>query len=124
MTSPDDAIRARRHLSNKIIAAHDAERLRALFIPDAKVIVGDGALIIGSDSIVQAFASQFSEIGFIAYERHTETIQVDSAGDRAAEHGRWLGRWTDAVSLAGTYLAVWRRVVGQWRIESELYVTL
>ena len=26
--------------------------------------------------------------------------------------------------MAGTYLAVWRKVSGQWVIESELYVTL
>ncbi len=26
--------------------------------------------------------------------------------------------------MSGTYLAVWRKVTGQWVIESELYVTL
>lgn len=29
-----------------------------------------------------------------------------------------------ALSTPGAYLAVWRKVTGQWAIESELYVTL
>ena len=45
------------------------------------------------------------------------------ASQRAAESGRWTARWTGE-TLGGTYLAVWRKVTGQWVIESELYVTL
>jgi hypothetical protein len=51
--------------------------------------------------------------------RTTQRVDVDAAGERAAEHGHWVG----AVQ-SGSYLAVWRRVTGQWVIESELYVTL
>lgn len=121
MTAPDDAIRARRKLTNKLIAAHEAARLRPFFSADAKVIVGDGGLILGADEVVAAFASQFAEPGFTAFVRETETVELDVAGTRAAERGRWTvaGR-----ALGGTYLAVWRKVTGQWVIESELYVTL
>jgi ketosteroid isomerase-like protein len=123
MTTPEDAVRARRRLTNKLIAAHDASRLRPFFTPDVKLIVGDGDLILGVEAVLQAFAAQFVEPGFGAYVRETETVQVDASGGRAAEHGRWTGRWADR-GMGGTYLAVWRKVTGQWVIESELYVTL
>ena len=119
MTAPEDAIRARRKLTNKFIAAREAERLRPFFTPDAKVIPGNGGLIQGADSIVAAFAGQFREPGFVAYMRTAETVELDAAGERAAEHGRWSGN-----GMSGTYLAVWRKVTGQWAIESELFVTL
>jgi len=121
VTAPADAIRARRRLTNKLIAAHEAARLRPFFAPDVKVIVGDGGLILGADEVIAAFAAQFADPGFTAYVRETEAVEIDAAGQRAAERGRWTvtGR-----TLGGTYLAVWRKLTGQWVIESELYVTL
>ena len=50
-------------------------------------------------------------------------MTVDASGLRAAERGRWVGTWGDR-SMAGAYLATWRKVTGQWIIENELYVTL
>ena len=55
MTTPDEAIRARRKLTNKLIASHEAARLRPFFAPDVKLIVGDGALIMGVDEVIAAF---------------------------------------------------------------------
>lgn len=123
MTAPEDAIRARRKLTNKLIAARASGRLRPFFMADVKLIVGDGALILGADEVIAAFAAQFAEAGFVDYVRETERVDLDVAGGRAAEAGRWVGRWRDR-ETGGTYLAVWRKVTGQWVIESELYVTL
>ncbi len=123
MTTPEDAIRARRKLTNRLIAAHDAGRMRPFFTTDVKLIVGDGTLIIGVDSVIEAFAGQFRDPAFHTYVRHTVTVAFDSVGGRAAEAGRWTAHWT-GVEMAGPYLAVWRKVTGQWQIESELYVTL
>ena len=50
-------------------------------------------------------------------------MELDADDGCAAEQGRWTARWTGQES-SGTYLAVWRKVTGQWVIESELYVTL
>ncbi len=123
MTAPEDAIRARRKLTNKLIAAHQAQRLRPFFAADVKLIVGDGDLILGADAVIAAFASQFADPAFGTYIRETERVELDRLGDRAAEAGRWTARWTGK-QMSGTYLAVWRKVTGQWVIESELYVTL
>jgi ketosteroid isomerase-like protein len=119
VTAPEDAIRARRRLTNKLIASRDAARLRPFFMADARLITGDGGLILGADAIVEAFAAQFREPGFVAYVRTPDTVELDQAGERAAETGRWTGN-----GVSGAYMAAWRRVVGQWAIESELFVTL
>jgi hypothetical protein len=119
VTAPEDAIRARRRLTNKLIASRDAARLRPFFVADARLITGDGGLILGADAIVEAFAAQFREPGFVAYVRRPDTVELDQAGERAAETGRWTGN-----GVSGAYMAAWRKVVGQWAIESELFVTL
>lgn len=124
MTSPQDAIRARRKLTNRLIAAKDAARLTPFFDPAVVVIVGDGALIAGRQQVIAAFAAQFAQAGFQAYRRETDRVTLDAAGQRAAEHGRWTGTWKDAEPITGDYLAVWKKVTGQWVIEQELYVTL
>ena len=124
MPSPDAAIRARRKLTNRLIAAHDALRLRPHLTDDILVIVGDGDLIQGADAVVAAFARQFADPGFIDYLRTTETVELAHDGRRAAETGRWVGRWKGGVEMSGTYMASWRENRGQWLLERELYVTL
>ena len=119
MTAPQDAIAARRRLTNKLIAARDAVRLRPFFAADARPIPGGGGLILGADAIVEAFAGQFREPGFVAYLRTPESIEIDAGGEHAAETGRWTGN-----GMSGAYMAAWRKVTGQWVIESELFVTL
>jgi ketosteroid isomerase-like protein len=123
VTTPEDAIRARRRLTNKIIAAHEAARLKPFFAPDVRLIAGDGTLILGADEVVKAFAAQFADPDFVTYVRTPETVELDAADDRAAERGRWQADWNGS-AMAGAYLAVWRKSLGQWIIESELYVTL
>ncbi len=119
MATPEDAIAARRRLTNKLIAGREAQRLRPFFLADAKLITGDGGLILGADAIVEAFAAQFREPGFVPYVRTPDRIEPDAAGERAAETGRWTGG-----GVSGAYMAAWRKVTGQWLIESELFVTL
>ncbi|MDB5439561.1 MAG: hypothetical protein JWM33_1988 [Caulobacteraceae bacterium] len=124
MPSPEDAIRARRKLTNRLIAAHDAARLRPHMTDDMVVIVGDGALIQGADAVAAAFAAQFADPGFITYLRTTETVELAADGRRAAEAGRWVGTWKGGVQMSGSYMAAWRESRGQWLLERELYVTL
>jgi len=124
MTTPQDAIAARRKLTNRLIAGKDARRLAPFFSPDIKVIAGDGSLILGALDVLAAFASQFADPDFGTYERTTARIELDADGARAAEHGTWIGTTRGAPDQAGAYLATWRKVTGQWVIENELFITL
>lgn len=124
MPAPDIAIRAKRKLTNRLIAAHDSARLRPHLTDDMLLIVGDGDLIRGAEAVVAAFASQFADPAFIAYVRTTETVELADDARRAAETGRWVGSWKGGVEVGGVYLAAWRERRGQWLLERELYVTL
>jgi ketosteroid isomerase-like protein len=123
VTTPEDAIRARRRLTNKLIAAHDAARLTPFFVADARLIGGEGGLLLGRDAILKAFAEQFADPTFGDYVRTPETVDIDYTGTRAAETGQWVAHW-EGGGMSGRYMAAWRKVTGQWVIESELFVTL
>lgn len=127
MITPEDAIRARRKLTNKLIAAHDAARLKPFLDPAINLISGDGSILVGAAAVLGAFEAQFRDPAFITYVRTPDSVRPDAAGNRAAEAGGWIAKWRGAqgeVAMSGTYLACWRKVVGQWVIESELYITL
>ncbi len=124
MPRPDGAIRAKRKLTNRLIAAHDAARLRPHLADDMLLIVGHGDLIQGGDAVVAALAGQFADRAFVTYERTTETVELAEDGHRAAETGRWVGTWKGGVEVSGVYMAAWRLARGQWLLERELYVTL
>ena len=124
MPNPEIAVRAKRKLTNRLIAAHDAARLRPHLSDDMILIVGDGDLIQGADAVVAAFAGQFADDRFIAYVRTTQAVEIAADGDRAAETGRWVGTWKGGVEMSGVYMAAWRMSRGQWLLERELYVTL
>lgn len=123
MVVPEDAIRARRRLTNKLIAARASTRLAPFFMIDARLIGGEGGLLLGRDAILAAFAQQFADPSFGDYVRTPDRVQIDHNGARAAESGAWTARW-DGGGMSGAYMAAWRKVTGQWVIESELYVTL
>jgi len=124
MPAHDIAIRAKRKLTNRLIAARDAARLRPHLADDMLLIVGDGELIRGADAVVAAFASQFADAAFVAYARTTDTVELADDGRRAAETGRWVGSWKGGARMSGVYMAAWRENRGQWLLERELYVTL
>ena len=124
MLTPDDAIRAKRKLTNRLIAARDAARLRLHMTDDMLLIVGDGGLIQGAEAVAAAFAAQFADPAFIDYVRTADTVTLAADGARAAESGRWVGRWKGGVEVSGLYMAAWREHRGQWLLERELYVTL
>jgi ketosteroid isomerase-like protein len=127
MTVPEDAVRARRRLTNRLIAAKDAARLKPFLDPAMTLIAGDGSVLSGAAAVLAAFDAQFRDPGFVAYVRTTAEVTLDAAGSRAAETGAWTALWRGSdgdTAMAGTYLACWKKQVGQWVLESELYITL
>lgn len=125
MTAPADAILARRRLTNKLIAAKEALRLKPFFDPAVLVIVGDGGRISGAQAVVDAFAAQFEDTDFLSYVRTPGEVAVAEDGERAAERGSWVAvSRTRGEHTSGWYLAAWKKVRGQWLIESETFVTL
>src|ERR1700760_3728882 len=105
MPAPDVAIRAKRKLTNRLIAAHDAARLRPHMTDDMVLIAGDGDLIQSAEAVTGAFAGQFADPQFITYIRTTQAVELAADGRRAAETGHWVGTWKGGIKRGGTYLA-------------------
>lgn len=82
MLTKDIAVRAKPKLTNRLIAAHDAARLRPHLTDHMMLIAGDGDLTDGRDAVVTAFACQFTASGSITYERSTTSIEITDDGQR------------------------------------------
>ena len=78
---------------------------------------------MGAPAIIAAFEAQFADPSFVTYLRTTQSVTLAADGNRAAEAGTWLATWKDG-EASGPYLAAWKKVVGQWVIESETFVTV
>ena len=123
----DNAIRQQRRRTNKLIADHEAERLRPFFDPKVTVIAGDGSVISGIDALIERFTSFFDDPTFITFDRKADTVVIDGKGARAAERGDWVASWngpSGTMTSGGQYQAVWRKSQTQWVLESELYIAL
>lgn len=131
--SPSSAdIRAIRRLRldyNAAMAARDMTPVLNLFDPDYHMIRGaSGVAVAGAESIGAALKDDATrDPGFVAYERITGRIDIGSGGQRAAEQGRWVGRWNEPdgkMELTGVYLAMWVKTAGRWTVKSEAFVAL
>ena len=66
-----------------------------------------------------AMRAQFGRRPDTKWERDFTRVRLLEVWDVASEKGNWAGSWTDpdgAVRFARSYLALWRRVAGAWRI--------
>ncbi|MBM3533004.1 MAG: nuclear transport factor 2 family protein [Alphaproteobacteria bacterium] len=125
--SDENAIRQQRRRTNKLIADHEAERLRPFFDPKVTVIAGDGSVILGLEDLIGRFESFFRDPTFIAFDRKAETVILDKQGARASERGDWVASWhgpSGTMTSGGQYQAVWKKAQNQWVLESEHFIAL
>ena len=124
-STDEQLIREARARSNAAIAAHDPAAMARLWMDDIHVVRSTGAQVAGRAANQQRMAQQFATRPDTIYIRQPSTIDVYLPWAIASERGEWTGRWTEPdgkVETAGTYMAQWRRVDGQWLIQAELYV--
>jgi ketosteroid isomerase-like protein len=119
-------IRAARAFSNQSIKRRNLLGVGNSLAENFVAVVGDGSFVPSRAAYLKLFQQDFnSPKTSIRYERITDTVQVSTAHPIAAEQGHWIG--TDAngnVAYTGTYMAMWERSKGGWKLRSELYVTL
>ena len=130
MASADvDAIRALRQADNAAIARRDFAPVHGLFDPDYHVIRGASGLTMAGPGATEVLLKDdiAKDPGFVGYERLTDRVEIGTGGLRAAEHGRWVGRWNEPdgkMALTGVYLAMWVKTSGRWVLKSEAFVAL
>jgi hypothetical protein len=89
------------------------------------VVRSTGAQVVGREQNQQRMTQQFTNRPDTIYVRQPVAIDVYLPWEMGAERGEWTARWTEpdgVVDTAGTYMAQWRRVNGQWLVRAELYV--
>jgi hypothetical protein len=126
--SDKEEIAAIRAESNEAIQRHDAEGIVILLDDQYQINTGSGLLSHGDrEAEKENWAELFSERDDVVYVRTPTRIEVSSYLPRAAEFGDWVGNWTTEngpIEVGGSYSASWRKVDGNWKIQSEIFVTL
>jgi hypothetical protein len=120
----EETIRGLRAASNKAISASDVSGFAASLEPGFVVVTGNGSLLTREEYIA-TFAKDFEDSHSVRFERIVDSIEISSSVPLAAEHGHWVGRVPGGPALfRGTYLAMWRRGEGAWKLRTELFVSL
>jgi ketosteroid isomerase-like protein len=127
VSQDEAAIRAARQDYNAALISRDAAVISKYWLQDAYSVWAGGDLTVGHDSIVKRYARTFHDGVFLSGVRKPQQVEVGSgAPNDAAEAGTWEWRMRESgevITWSGRYLAMWRKVDGQWRIVSDLYVT-
>lgn len=126
--SDKDQIAAIREQSNQAIARHDVAGIVRFLDSEYQITTGRG-LMYHHDPEQEgvSWAEHFARYDDVVYTRTPQTIEISSYLPRAAESGRWLGTWTNEngqIEVSGSYTASWRKVDGDWKIQSEIFVSL
>jgi ketosteroid isomerase-like protein len=128
MTDDEGKIRAARAELNRAIIDRNTAIYAQYWVDDAQITAGSGESLGNNRAKhVKRFVSTFADPAFIGGERNTTSIEINEADGLAAEHGQWSWRYqrdNERQDSQGTYLVMWRKVRGDWRIQSELYVML
>lgn len=125
--SDEDRIRSARASFNAAIARRDVAAIVSFLDDDYQITTSLGEMFRGRDSEAETWADLFASREELIYVRSPETVRISEAYPLAAESGNWTGSWSTAngtVRTGGSYAAMWRRVDGEWKVRSELFVAL
>jgi uncharacterized protein (TIGR02246 family) len=122
--SEERAIRALSEQWQRDIAAQNVDAIVALHTPDAVVMMSHAPVARGSDAIRRIWSQAVKTPG-LNLSWTPSKIEVVSP-TRAIEYGTYTesydtpeGKGTDA----GSYIAVWHKVNGKWRVAADAPVT-
>ena len=114
---------------NRAIAAHDLDGVMSIAADDY-INVGRSSGIKRTKAEARTgWAEEFATEGFERYVRTPAQVDIGERKGvlRAAELGRWEGfsrRAAGVSRLYGRYFAHWSKASGQWKLVSDMYVTL
>ena len=113
---------------NTAIAERDFDMIQSVLCEDCTLVPGDDApLMSGRNAQIEAWQSIVAQAENARYVRTPWRIDVSDDGLLAAETGRWQGGWSSegfTINYLGRYFAKWRLEDQDWKIASEIFVTL
>lgn len=120
-------IREARAQYNAAIREHDVPGIVSFLDEEYQITTSLGQLSQGRDADAAAWKQLFATREDVVYVRSPESIEVSRDYPLAAEVGTWVGTWTTIdgqVRTGGRFSAMWRKVDGEWKVRSELFVAL
>jgi len=127
--TPSDGVKrimALRAEFNEAIENHDAASIEKYIDSEYQITTSNGDQFQGAPKEeVADWAKIFKERPDVVYIRTPDTVEVSSYYDLAAENGKWVGRWSSSegnVEIGGKYFAQWRKVDGEWKVRTEVFV--
>lgn len=102
----------------------DLDAIMAFYAQDAAIQPPDAPAVQGPDAIRQLYTSFFRDVPFVSVAATSTALHVARGGDLAYETGinRFLlDKGGARVEEVGKYLAVWRKVDGEWRVAAVAF---
>jgi len=127
MPADEASIRTARQELNTALKDRDIKHYAAYWAANPEVIwASTNGLLVGRDENIVRQTKAFQNPEFLYGIRTPDSVQINQEdGMGAAETGTW--RWAyhrggKDIEYQGRYLIGWRKIDGNWKIQSELYV--
>ncbi len=126
-TDPTDEqqIRSIRQASNQALKSYETEEVLSFLTDDVLTTTGSGTLLCGKKAL-EDYISRGGQ-SKMYWIRETQEIQVNEKRKLAWELGNWKGydpERSQEPIVHGKYSAQWTKESGNWKIRSQLFVTL
>lgn len=124
--SADQQIRDQRQAFNGAIVRGDLVAIATFLAENAQIVTGRSSLVFsGRAAQIGMWWEDLQAPDRQTYVRTPDRIELSPIAEMAMETGQWRGTGVKSPGnwASGTYSAKWRRIGGQWRIESEIYMT-
>ena len=128
-SNDEKLVRGLRADHNRAIAAHDLDKVISIAADDYIIVGGSSGIERNKAEARIGWAEEFATEGFERYVRTPTQVDIGERKGvlRAAELGRWEGFSRKAARVSrpyGRYFAHWSKASGQWKLVSDMYVTL
>ena len=114
-----------RNASNQALKTYDNEKVLSYLTNDVLTTTGNGTLLSGKNALNQYILEGGTSKMY--WVRTAKEIVVNEKRGLAWENGSWKGydpEKGDNAIVGGNYSAMWTKVGRQWKIKSQLFVTL
>ncbi|NBC28047.1 MAG: DUF4440 domain-containing protein [Bacteroidetes bacterium] len=118
----------RREASNRALKSLKDDTYLNFLTDDVLITTGNGTLLSGKDEL-KAYVESAVDADPMYWIRTPEEVIVNEESGLAWETGIWHGYSADDQDgenslVQGNYAAQWNRASGEWKIQSQLFVTL
>jgi len=121
-----ESVRAQRQAFNQAIAGKDLSGVEQVLHQNVLLVTGTNSDVYsGLEAQVAIWRDDFTDPDRAVYVRTPRCIRVSAVVPVALEYGSWRGErpTREGEFAAGSYAAKWRKVDGNWQLESEIFAT-